>query len=98
MKFFTIIAVIFCGIQYISCKSVDPKINENSAFEQFYKLVQTAIETVANETEPFFQKFQEDFQKCIQSADETIDTYANATAKQVDDLIGEYVVSSKKSN
>lgn len=98
MKFFSLICVIICGIQFISSKSVEPKNNDisllnSSVIDEIYQLVQAAVENLTTQTEQFIQKLQENFQDLIITAEETLDNYANATAKQVDDLIGDSVSS-----
>lgn len=91
MKFFTIIFVILCGVQYISTESNDTSLLSASVIDEISQLIQAAVENLASQTELFIQQLQEDFQNLIQSSEETIDNYANATAKQVDDLIGNSV-------
>lgn len=93
MKFFTLIFVILCGVHYISTAepSNDGSLLSASVIDEISQLIQAAVENLSNQTELFIQKIQEDFQNLIQSSEETIDKYANATAKQVDDLIGNSV-------
>lgn len=96
MKFFTLIFVIICGVQFISSKSVEPRENDisllkASVIDEIFQLVQQTLENLATQTEQFIQKLQENLQNIFQTADETLDKYANATTKQVNDLIGDSV-------
>lgn len=98
MKFFALICVLFCGVQLISSQSVEPKANEasvlnQSVIDEISQLIQTAIQNLTIQTEQIIQKLQENFQTLGQTAEEALSNYANETAKQVNDLIGDSVSS-----
>lgn len=101
MKFFVLIFVLFCGVQLISTTSVEPKANDASlpnatVIDQITQLIQEAIVNLTTQTEQFIQKLQENLENLVKTADEALENYGNATAKQVNDLIGDSVSSLNK--
>lgn len=96
MKFLSIIFLIFCGVQFISTKSVEPKDNDvtlvnASVIDEISQLIQAAVENLTTQAEQFIQNLQDSLQNLIQTTDESLNNYANATARQVEDLIGDSV-------